>query len=104
MIVTNIGYLSVQQVQELIASKEVFSIYKTPKDTEVLVKNTTSKTEYLCSPKKDRLPYKITEGKKIINGCVQVFNSKTDDESQLDTSNWNNGNQIMSYEPFTINY
>ncbi len=103
MIVINIGYLSLQKVEELIASKEVFSIYKTKKNTEILVKEATHQTEELYQPKHDRLPYKLTEGKKIISG-KQIFNSKTDDISKLVTTNWNNGSQIMSYEPYKLNY
>lgn len=103
MIVTNIGYLNVEQVKELISSKAVFSIYKTNKNTEVLVKETTYKTEELYTHREDRLPYKLVENRRIVK-CTQVFNSKTDDVTMLDVSKWNNGNQIMSYEPFKLFY
>lgn len=99
MIVDRLGYLKKEQVLEMLDKGEHFSIYKTHKGTEVLVKNTDRKSLNLCYPKKDRLPYKTVEGKKIANAS-QVFNSKVDSVEVLKFDNWNNQNQIMSYEEF----
>ncbi len=93
MIVDNKGYLKLENVLEL----KQFSIYETSKDTNVLVKDTREDTVTLYFPKKDRLPWKITEGKRICSG-IKVFDSSVDCISRIDLSKWNNGNQIMCYE------
>lgn len=95
MIVENIGYLKLDSVLEL----EHFSIYETHKKTQILVKNTSAEKLFLYYPKEDRLPYKTIEGKKICS-CQKVFDSKTNTLTNIDTTKWNNGNQIMSYEEY----
>ncbi len=96
MIVQNIGYLKLDDVLNL----EHFSIYETNKKTHVLIKNTSREELFIYFPQQDRLPYKTTEGKKICSG-KKVFDSKTDSVKIIDTTKWNNGNQIMSYEEFS---
>ena len=98
MIVENIGYLRLESVLEL----EQFSIYETHKDTHVLVQNTSEEKIHLYFPKRDRLPWKIVEGRKICVG-EKVFDSKKDSIFNIDTSKWNGENQIMSYKEFEIN-
>lgn len=102
MIVRQIGYLKVNNILEMISKGEKFSIYKTRKNTCVLVKGANSKTIHLYYPKKDRLPYKDVEGKKIISG-QKVFDSESTNDI-LNNTNWNNGNQIMAYEEFVLTY
>jgi hypothetical protein len=92
MVVENIGYLKLESVLEL----DHFSIYETHKNTHILVKNTSEDELHLYFPKKDRLPYKTIEGKKICRG-KKVFDSKTDPLTTINTTKWNGGNQIMSY-------
>lgn len=106
MIVENIGYLKKEDVINLFSSsyrscvmQDSFSIYKTHKNTCVLVKGTTQTNICLSNPKKDRLPWKITEGKKIISG-EKIFDSKLNKIEDLETINWNNGNQIIAYEEY----
>ena|SRR3972149_4981603 len=96
MIVRNTGYLKLDDVLTL----ENFSIYRTQKNTDVLVRNAFDDKLYLCLPKFDRLPWKTVEGKKICNGLTKIFDSKKNSKDDIDTSTWNNGNQIMSYEEF----
>jgi hypothetical protein len=95
MIVYNIGYLKLESVLEL----KQFSIYETHKKTQILVKNTSQEKISLYFPKEDRLPYKTVEGKKICSG-TKIFDSNKDLLSSIDTSGWNNKNQIMSYEEY----
>lgn len=95
MIVKNIGYLKMESILKL----EWFSIYETQKNTHILVKNTSQESINLYSPKLDKLPYKSVEGKKICRG-VKIFDSKTGSIDKIDTSKWNNVNQIMTYEEF----
>ena len=94
MIVSNIGYLNLESVLAL----EYFSIYETHKETNILV---ISKCSYdkttLYFPKRDRLPWKLLEGKKICN-ATKIFDSKVNSIELIDISKWNNGNQIMSYK------
>lgn len=96
MIVTNIGYLKLEDVLKL----KHFSIYETSKKTHVLIKDTSEEKVFLYFPKEDRLPYKTVEGKKICGG-VKIFDSKIDSVENMDISKWNNKNQIMSYEEFS---
>lgn len=95
MIVKNNGYLKLENVLEL----KRFSIYKTNKQTHILIEDTGEERITLYLPKKDRLPYKLVEGKKICNG-LKVFDSEINSISQIDISKWNNGNQIMCYKEF----
>ena len=98
MIVHRIGYLNLEQVLKLKEEGVNFCIYSTNKGTQILVENTYSaNTITLYYPKKDRLPWKTVEGKKIING-IKVFDSTTD--INIVTTDWNNGNQIMAYKEF----
>ncbi len=95
MIVENLGYYNKEQVLKMLADKEVFGIYKTNKNTEILVKEKVSVEVNLYYPKVDRMPYKSVEGRKIARGKI-VFNSKHN--TVIDFSNWNNQNQIMAYK------
>lgn len=96
MIVSNKGYLKIKDLKEL----KYFSIYETSKNTHILLIGKSSDKVCLHFPKKDRLPFKITEGKKI---CIakKVFDSEINSIDTIDLSKWNNGNQIMSYEEFS---
>lgn len=93
MIVRRVGYLKIEDVLKL----SNFSIYKTNKNTNILVLNTTASTIRLYYPKEDRLPWKTVEGKKICHG-KKIFDNN--DIGNIDLSGWNNTNQIMSYEEF----
>ena len=103
IIVQNLGYLNLKPVQEMLQNKVRFGIYYTTKKTMILVKFSEWQKEicdkiWLYYPKRDKLPYKLVEGKKITFGSI-VFNSEID--KSIDTTGWNNGNQIMTYEEFT---
>ena len=103
MIVYNTGYLKKDAVIALHENGIKFGIYKTYKGTCILVKTKYEiyKRESLYLPQSDRLPYKVIEGKKIIHGNL-VFDSTIDDINMLDTKDWNNGNQIISYEDYYL--
>lgn len=107
LIVSNIGYVNRATIDDLIKDRVNFRIYRTNKNTDVLVKiltiGTFSEEVQLYMPKKDRLPYKIIEGKRITSG-YEVFDPNTDGTDELDKINWNGGTQIMAYEEFTISY
>ena len=92
MIVNNTGYIKLDKVLEMFNNNESFSIYHTKKKTLILVKKATEQHIDLYKVKEDRLPWKITEGKKITSG-TRIFNSNTDNIKTI-----NIGNQIMSYE------
>ncbi len=94
MIVQNLGYHNLDQVIDL----EDFSIYETNMGTEILVAGCHDKSITLYQPKTDRLPYKITEGKRICD-AVKIFDSKSG-LAYINTTCWNNGNQIMAYTQF----
>ena len=103
LIVINTGYLSIEQVLKL----ESYSIYKTHKGTHILMnwdKHIIKSDQYtqvsFYSPKRDRLPWKVTEGEKICNDVVKIFDSEQGAEN-IDFKGWNNGNQIMSYTHFS---
>jgi len=100
MIVENTGYIKLGQIEEMINDEKLFSIYKTRKDTMVLVKNSDKSELQLYYPKKDRLPWKILEGKKI-GICTRVFTSLEDDFKLFDISTLNNNNQIISYKKYS---
>jgi hypothetical protein len=97
MIIKQLGYLKFEDVLKL----GHFSIYETKKDTHILVKDCSLETVALYYPKKDRLPWKGVEGKKVTVG-KKIFDSTTDDLKTINKSNWNNGNQIMAYTEFSI--
>jgi hypothetical protein len=105
MIVYNTGYLKKTDVISLIGKGVKFGIYETHKKTNVLVKmcRKPEKSIDLYLPQSDRLPYKVIEGKRIIGGDL-VFDSTSDDIEGLETKDWNNGNQIMSYEDYYLEY
>lgn len=98
MIVENIGYIKKDRLNEL---SQRFSVYHTSKKTHVLVINARDESIYLYFPKKDRLPWKLVEGKKICNGN-KVFDSDIDNIASIDESMFNNGNQIMAYREYEI--
>lgn len=96
MIVEQIGYLKLDDVKKL----EHFSIYKTHKNTNILIKDTSQSVVCIFRPKQDRLPWKIIEGKSICT-CEKIFDSQIDSIDSINTKDWNNGNQIMAYCEFT---
>jgi hypothetical protein len=96
MIVTNTGYKKLEDVQGL----GKFSIYCTHKNTHILVMGASCDNITLYQPKHDRLPWKLTEGSKICSG-KKVFDSTSGKVSDIDTTKWNNCNQIMTYKEFT---
>ncbi len=101
MVVENTGYLKLEDVLKL----KDFSIFETSKKKKTLVL-VDGYCHYdkisLYKVKEDRLPYKTVAGKKICSG-IMVFNSRKDSLDSIDTSKWNNGNQIMSYRQFVQN-
>src|SRR3972149_10928825 len=99
MIVRNTGYLKLDDVLTL----ENFSIYRTQKNTDVLVRNAFDDNLSLCLPKFDRLPWKTVEGKKICNGLTKIFDSKKNSKDDIDTSTGNNGTKKMRTEEFVRN-
>ena len=100
MIVDNTGYIKLDKVKEMLNKGESFSIYKTHKGTDVLVRNIINRDElHLYYPLKNKLPWKTVEGKKIAM-CVKLFDSNINSVNDLDISNWNNKEQIMTYEPY----
>lgn len=90
MIVSQIGYLKLSDVLKL----EHFSIYKTNRKTQILIKNTSVDKVSLYYPDRSRLPWKDVEGKKICSG-EKIFDSKINDELEIK-------HQIMAYEEFNI--
>ncbi len=98
MIVENLGYLSLEDVLKI---EKQFSIYETHKKTHILVKECVDENIVLYYPKKDRLPYKEIEDKKICSG-KKIFDSKIESLDKIDTTNWNGGKQIMAYKKFDI--
>ena len=101
MIVNNTGYLKYNDILEMLSKGINFSIYETSKKTNILVKECFTETISIYRPKKDRLPYKEVEDKHIASG-KKIFDSKLDDLESIDFTKWNNGNQIMSYNQFSI--
>lgn len=101
MIVKNIGYLKKEQVAKMVVDKILFGIYKTNKDTFVLYLGHDCKSIGLSYPKKDRLPWKLISGKKIVHGEL-VFSSVKDDFESHDFSKWNNSTQIVAYKDYSI--
>jgi hypothetical protein len=98
MIVEQVGYFKLNDVKELKENGKLFSIYKTNKNTMVLVLDTKRTNLHLSYPKKDRLPWKTVEGKKIAR-CELVLCS--DDDTEITTCGWNNNEQIIVYEEFS---
>ena len=98
MIVKQIGYKKLKDILQWKSEGKVFSIYKTRKNTLILVLNSKVEEIHLFYPKYDRIPYKEVEGKKIING-IKIYSNKTE---KITTEGWNNNEQIMCYEAFDI--
>ena len=101
MVVYNTGYLKKADVIALAEKGVKFGIYQTYKNTNVLVKIRfyLPRRIELYQPQSNRLPYKLVDGKKITYGDL-IFDSMMDNIELLDTTNWNNGNQIISYEDY----
>ncbi len=100
MIVNQIGYLNLGAVNKLKENGKLFSIYKTNKNTVILVLNTKKKSLHLSYPQKNRLPFKVVEGKKIAK-CELIVCSET--AINITADGWNNNDQIMAYEEFNLN-
>ncbi len=98
MTVVNNGYLKKEDVYKL---DKPFGIYFTNKKTYILLLEHIHIQVYLYQPDYGRVPYSNEEGKKICNGTL-VYDSTKDNISKLENIKWNNGNQIMSYYPFSI--
>ena len=104
MIVDSNGYYSKEGVLEMLTNGESFTIHKTHKNTEVLIKYKYVKPRdkvQLCYPDWGKIEWKITEGKKIVNSEGIVFDTEIHNATNLDFSKWNNKNQIMVYEEYT---
>lgn len=101
MIVSNRGYMNKEQVLELLESGERFGIYETNRGTQILVKRpeTEGDTMGLYTPNMSRVEWKHVEGKKVAFCKEKIFGSEFN-QSEFDRIKWNNGNQIMSYEPY----
>jgi len=97
MIVENIGYTLIENI----SNYTNFSIFETHKNTHIIVLNSSENSLVLYHPKRDRLPWKLVEGKKIC-ACKKVFDSKIDNLNNIDKSMWNNGNQIIVYQEYQI--
>ena len=99
MVVEQVGYLKLNQVQDLKNNSELFSIYNTSKNTTILILNTDRDNLHLTYPKQDRLPWKTVEGKKIVR-CKRIYCSN--ETTEIPTIGWNNDEQIMTYKEFNI--
>lgn len=97
MIVRNTGYVKPIDLESI----GNFSIYETHKETHILIKDINVDRISIYRPKEDRLPWKVVEDQHICTGN-KVFDSKTQDIKDIDFSKWNNGNQIMSYEEYSL--
>lgn len=97
MVVENTGYLKLSQVLGMLEKGKLFGIYLTKKGSNILITDTNVERTSIHHPIKDRLPWKVLEGKTISSCVTRVFNSQTDSSDDIDISNWNNGEQIMSY-------
>lgn len=105
MIVNNIGYIKFDDLLKMYDSKEVFSIYETGKNTNILIKNTQYENLHaIYKVKEDRLPYKDVEGKKIVTITKQIFCSTKDSFDSLYTIKLNSGTQILAYEEFHLTF
>lgn len=99
MIVKNIGYLSIYDLEEMHDKKDLFCIYETNKKRNICIKNTEIEQDTLYFVKKDRLPWKVTEGKKICF-AKKIFSSIDNDWMDIGKIKLNNDNQIISYEEY----
>jgi len=98
LIVINAGYVNLDKVKKLLVEGKQFSIYRTKKETNILVMDATEDNITLYLPDRSRLEWKTTEGKKIISG-TKIYDSRVKVELP-DVKEWNNGNQIISYKHF----
>lgn len=98
MIVEQIGYIKSEAIMDMLIKGEKFSLYKTHKNTCILVQDTHVMNVELFYVRRDKLPWKITEGKKIISG-ERIFSSEKESDV-LDNSLWNNGNQVIAYRQY----
>lgn len=105
MIVERLKYLNIKQVLAMLEKGETFMILLTSRKTMVLVETFTSSEGMkngggldLHLVRQDKLPYSITEGKRITSGQV-VFRSTVNTKEELLalTPQWNMGMQIMAY-------
>lgn len=86
-----------EQVLELVLWKSKFGIYKTQKGTQVLVINPSEKLPHLYTIDKSRDEWKSVEDKKIAR-CVELLFDQDSNPETLDTSGWNGGKQIITYQ------
>lgn len=103
MIVSNLGYKKIDFLRDLIKNGRSFSIHNTHKNTQILFLTSGCcklNESAIYQPKKDRLPWKVTEGKRIVTIKEKVFDSTENLLEELNTEKWNNGNQILCYEEF----
>lgn len=103
MIVSNLGYKKIDFLKDLVENGRSFSIHNTHKGTQIafLTDNFSKLRENaIYQPKKDRLPWKVTEGKRIVTIEEKIFDSTENSLEELNTEKWNNGNQILCYEEF----
>ena len=101
MIVEKIGYLKLKDVLELKRKGDLFSVYVTHKKTIILILDTETNGEAIYYPKRDRLPWKVVEGKSIVS-CKKLYSSN--DDVEITTEGWNNNEQIMAYERAGFDY
>lgn len=100
MIVHNTGYANKEQVLKLISDKIKFGIYETNRGTQVLVVRPEHLEFYpftLYTHDESRKEWKLTEDRRILDCQKLVFDHNSEPES-LDTSKWNNSNQIITYQ------
>ena len=101
MIVHNTGYVNKEQVLKLISNKIKFGIYETNRGTQVLVVRPEHLENKfypftLYTHDESRKEWKLTEDRRILDCQKLIFDHNSDPES-LDTSKWNNSNQIITY-------
>jgi len=100
-LVDQIGYLKLEDIFDLSNENKHFGIYSTHKGTSILLVGRINSTPFqIHYPQKDRLPYKRVPGKKVVNCVKCLFDSTKNSLDNLDTSNWNNSEQIMSYQEY----
>ena len=101
MIVYNTGYLNKEGLIKLMDSRIPFGIYETNRNTQVLVINPHHRTPFapftLYTHDESRKHYKIVEDKRILD-CIKLIFTNLCNIEDLDTTKWNNGNQIITYK------
>ena len=106
MIVENTKYLQKNDVKKLYNNFISFGIYKTSKDTYILITDdhidATKRQIFrttLSYPDYSRILWKLVEGKKVSCGmCKLKISSYNTTFHDLPDYIWNNGNQILSYK------